>query len=111
MTMKNTMADLVQAEPATSGPQPLDLHALYLQQSACKYVHGVYLTQPEAKAIATRLSGIAAITSVFIAASDSETLVLGEWLHGGLLDAVQALTWDISDCIEQAGDRKKGGAA
>ena len=94
-----------------SKPRPLDLHALYRQQAAGQYTTDIHLSQPEVNAIVNRLNGIRAIASVFTAASDGETLVLGEWMHVGLLDAVRALTGDIFRDIDRAAERKKGSVA
>ena len=99
------------AAPAANESLPLDLHALYRQQTACQYTQGIYLSQHEVKAVVTRLDGIRAIASVLTAAADAETFILGECLHVGLLDAVRALTGDIFVDIERASERKKEGTA
>ena len=111
MTMQNTMAGTAQPAPAENELRPLDLHGLYRQQAACGYTHGINLSSHQAQAIAARLRGITAITSLFIAATDSEALTLGEWLRGGLVEAVHTLAWDVSRDMEEANNRKKGGAA
>lgn len=87
------MADtaLGASAPATEEPGPLDLHDLYRLQHSAGYHHKLTLLPHEAQRIAANLRGLSAINSILIASSDSQSMVLGEWLSGGLFDAIGSL--------------------
>lgn len=93
---------------------PLDLHAMYHQQASCGYTRSLLLVPHTMQSISARLRGISAIGAVLTAATDDESLVIGEWMHGGLLDALRYLAADALADLDRANDRAavlEGGAA
>lgn len=102
MTSKKNAAQVAaQAEPCQDfDEQPLNVHATYQQQSDCGYVRALTLNPHEVQSITARLRGISAISALFIAAGDREALKLGEWMEGGLNDALHALAEDAYSILE-----------
>lgn len=96
------------ASIGASAPTPaqLDLHRIYREQVACGYTHTLTLSPQQAQSLAARLRGIAAITGVLIAASTDyeDAPTLGNWLQGGLLDALGSLAFDAQDDLELASE-------
>ena len=93
---------------------PLNLHAMYRQQASCDFTRSLLLMPNTVESIASRLRGISAIGAVLTAATDDESLVIGEWMHGGLLDALRYLAADAHADLERANERAaalEGGAA
>jgi len=88
-------------------PTPLDLHDMYRQQASCDYTHSLLLVPHTVQSIAARLRGISAICAVLTAATDEESLAIGEWMHGGLLDALRSLAFDAQADLEHANERAK----
>lgn len=84
---------------------PIDLHALYLQQSACGYTRDMALPAYTAEKLAGRLRGISVITNLLLAASDTEIVKLGDSMHFGLIEAMSHLAADASADLEIANDR------
>ena len=98
-----------QAQPEAA---PLDLHDLCDTQTACGFTNDLTLSAREVQAVTARLRGITAISALFIAAGDSEALKLGEWMQGGLTEALHALAEDAHSVLEWRNEKaKKGGAA
>ena len=106
--------------PATSATHdddqqaaPLDLHDLYRQQELCGYTSPITLHPCQAQSLASRLRGISAISGLLTAATNTETLKLGDWLQFGLLDALRSLAFDAQNDLDAANDRaaKQEGAA
>ncbi len=87
--------------PCAQESAPLDLHALYHQQSACGYTRNLTLRATQAQQLTASLRGITAITAVLMAESDDETLHLGNWLRAGLVEAVHSLAWSASNDLER----------
>lgn len=109
-TQNNAARVAVQAELCPNQEkQPVNLHAEYRQQSECGYVRDLVLSAREVQAVTSRLRGITAISALFIAAGDSETLKLGEWLEGGLNEAIHALAEDANSIFEWRNERTKEG--
>ena len=93
---------------------PLNLHAMYRQQASCDFTRSLLLMPNTVESIASRLRGISAIGAVLTAATDDESLIIGEWLHGGLLDALRYLAADALSDLDRANERAaalEGGAA
>ena len=93
---------------------PLNLHAMYRQQASCDFTRSLLLMPDTVESIASRLRGISAIGAVLTAATDDESLVIGEWMHGGLLDALRHLAADALTDLERANNCAsvlEGGAA
>ena len=93
---------------------PLDLHAMYRQQASCGYTRSLLLGPHTVQIIAARLRGISAIGAVLTAATDDESLAIGEWMHAGLLDALRHLAADALTDLERANNCAsvlEGGAA
>ena len=93
---------------------PLNLHAMYRQQASCDFTRSLLLMPNTVESIASRLRGISAIGAVLTAATDDESLVIGEWMHGGLLDALRHLAADALTDLERANNCAsvlEGGAA
>ena len=93
---------------------PLDLHAMYRQQASCGYARSLLLGPHTVQSIAARLRGISAIGAVLTAATDDESLAIGEWMHAGLLDALRHLAADALTDLERANNCAsvlEGGAA
>ena len=89
---------------------PLNLHAMYRQQASCDFTRSLLLTPNTVESIASRLRGISAIGAVLTAATDDESLVIGEWMHGGLLDALRYLAADAHAALEHANERATNAA-
>ena len=89
---------------------PLNLHAMYRQQASCGYTRSLLLVPHTVQSIAARLRGISAIGAVLTAATDDESLVIGEWMHGGLLDALRYLAADAHADLEHANERATNAA-
>ena len=89
---------------------PLDLHAMYRQQASCDFTRSLLLMPDTVESIASRLRGISAIGAVLTAATDDESLVIGEWMHGGLLDALRHLAADAHAALEHANERATNAA-
>ena len=81
---------------------PLNLHAMYRQQASCGYTRSLLLGPHTVQIIAARLRGISAIGAVLTAATDDESLAIGEWMHAGLLDALRHLAADALTDLERA---------
>lgn len=99
------MADSKNAAQAGVSVPPLDLHHQYLQQAAAGYTRDVMLSSHAMQSITRSLRGINAIAAVLIAGDETETLRLGDWLRGGLIEAVNALSWNMAEDLERANDR------
>ena len=89
---------------------PLNLHAMYRQQASCDFTRSLLLVPHTVQSIAARLRGISAIGAVLTAATDDESLVIGEWMHGGLLDALRHLAADAHAALEHANERATNAA-
>ena len=89
---------------------PLNLHDMYHQQASCGYTRSLLLVPHTVQSIAARLRGISAIGAVLTAATDDESLVIGEWMHGGLLDALRYLAADAHAALEHANERATNAA-
>ena len=89
---------------------PLNLHAMYRQQASCDFTRSLLLTPNTVESIASRLRGISAIAALLTAATDDESLVIGEWMHGGLLDALRYLAADAHAALEHANERATNAA-
>ena len=89
---------------------PINLHAMYRQQASCDFTRSLLLMPNTVESIASRLRGISAIGAVLTAATDDESLVIGEWLHGGLLDALRYLAADAHAALEHANERATNAA-
>ena len=89
---------------------PLNLHAMYRQQASCDFTRSLLLMPDTVESIASRLRGISAIGAVLTAATDDESLVIGEWMHGGLLDALRYLAADAHAALEHANERATNAA-
>ena len=89
---------------------PLNLHDMYHQQASCGYTRSLLLVPHTVQSIAARLRGISAIGAVLTAATDDESLVIGEWMHGGLLDALRYLAADAHADLEHANERATNAA-
>ena len=89
---------------------PLNLHDMYRQQASCDFTRSLLLTPNTVQSIAARLRGISAIGAVLTAATDDESLVIGEWMHGGLLDALRHLAADAHAALEHANERATNAA-
>ena len=89
---------------------PLNLHDMYRQQASCDFTRSLLLTPNTVESIASRLRGISAIAALLTAATDDESLVIGEWMHGGLLDALRHLAADAHAALEHANERATNAA-
>ena len=89
---------------------PLNLHAIYRQQASCDFTRSLLLMPDTVESIASRLRGISAIAALLTAATDDESLVIGEWMHGGLLDALRHLAADAHADLEHANERATNAA-
>lgn len=71
------------------------------------------LEQCEASSMAASLRGLVAVTAVLQAGMDADYIKLGNWLKGGLLDAVHELAVSTQYTLEAANSRaeKEGAAA
>lgn len=87
--------------PCAHDGAPLNLHALYRQQSACGYTRSLTLHAAQAQQLTASLRGINAITAVLMAESDDETLHLGNWLRAGLVEAVHSIAWSATNDLER----------
>ena len=99
------MSNFTQAATQTQDDQPLDMHNLYRIQSGCGYDNTLTLLPHSVQAIASRLRGITALSAVLMAAGDRDQLKLGDWLHGGLCDAMHMLAKDAAGVLEQYNNR------
>ncbi|WP_423459401.1 hypothetical protein [Ottowia sp. VDI28] len=104
MTTQNNALQMDQDEP-----QPLDLHGLYNLQTEEGYDRCVTLPPFVAQSLAMHLRGIDAVVSVLSAARDTEALKLSDWMSGGLIDAVDALSSGARDILYQAAQRARKG--
>lgn len=117
MKAQNNAAQVAVQAAACPDESPVDLHALYRQQSQCGYDNPLTLLQCEAADMAASLRGLIAVTAVLQAATDSDGVVLGDWIKGGLHDALHQLARDAQATLEHANtrtektlDKRKGGA-
>lgn len=83
-------------------PTPLDLHDLYRRMASAGFSRPLTLTSGGVQSISARMRGIQAIAAVFTAAADTEALTLGDWLRGGLIEAISSLASDTQDELERA---------
>lgn len=81
----------------------LDLHDAYTKTAVCGYTRDLILDKHQAQAMAARLRGIACITAVLM--TEGTETELGEWMRGGLVEAVHALTSDTQDILERVNSR------
>ena len=115
-TKENTMQTTKQQAQAAiksdneAQATPLNLHAMYRQQASCDFTRSLLLMPDTVESIAARLRGISAIGAVLTAATDDESLVIGEWMHGGLLDALRHLAADAHAALEHANERATNAA-
>lgn len=98
------------AHAPTGDTPPLDLHALYQQQSACGYTYSLTLPPHSAAGIAARLRGINAAACVLIAANDGELLDIGAFIRAGLAEAINALADDAASILEHHNERAAAAA-
>ena len=89
---------------------PLNLHDMYRQQASCDFTRSLLLVPHTVQSIAARLRGISAIGAVLTAATDDESLAIGEWMHAGLLDALRHLAADAHAALEHANERATNAA-
>lgn len=113
-SLDTTRADAIQT--ATDyDDQPLDIHEMYKRNKCCGLSRDLLLTEFEAQAISTRLDGLNALSALFIAADDTDSIHLSGWLTGGLRRAMYALAEDAQAVLYRANDRaaksEKGSAA
>lgn len=113
VSLDTARADAMQT--ADHDDQPLDIHEMYKRNKCCGLSQDVLLTEFEAQAISTRLDGLNALSALFIAADDTDSIHLSGWLTGGLRRAMYALAEDAQAVLYRANDRAvkagKGSAA
>ena len=66
-------ADAIHAT-ADHDEQPLDIHEMYKRNKCCGLSRDLLLTEFEAQAISTRLDGLNALSALFIAADDTDSI-------------------------------------
>ena len=117
MNARNNAAQAAVQAAACLDESPVDLHDLHRQQSQGGYDNPLNLERCEASSMAASLRGLIAVTAVLQAGMDTDCIKLGDWLKGGLLDAVHELATSTQYTLEAANSRaekeiaKKGGAA
>lgn len=112
-SLDTARADAIQT--ADHDEQPLDIHEMYKRNKCCGLSRDVLLTEFKAQAISTRLDGLNALSALFIAADDTDSIHLSGWLTGGLRRAMYALAEDAQAVLYRANNRaakaEKGSAA
>lgn len=111
MNAQNNAARVAaQAEPCQKQEeQPVDVHATYQYQSACGFDRGLTLCAHEVQYITARLRGISSISALLIAAGDRDAMKLGDWMEGGLTEALHALAEDAHSILESNNERSRKG--
>lgn len=82
----------------------LDVHDEYHRAKACGFNTDLVICKFVAQEIAGRVRGISAIASL-LAAENADGLSLGGYIRGGLLDALDLLSLDVTNRLEAANDR------
>ena len=88
----------------------IDLHDEFLSNHACGIDNDLTLNRGTAANIYARMRGLAAITTVLIAESDSSiehSVKLGNCLRSSLIEAVHALAIDTENDLCEAADRAR----
>lgn len=82
--------------------QILDVHDRACRYASCGFENDVLLRGSEIAAIARRMRGIGAIAAVMAAEDSGATpgMLLGDFLRGGLIDAVAMLAWDADAALQ-----------
>ncbi len=70
--------------------------------AAAGYDRGLALHPQQVQSIAARLRGISAIAAVLMVAGDPEDMQLGDRIHMGLVEAIEALTSDAASVLDRA---------
>lgn len=86
----------------------LDVHDSYRMASECGYHHDLLIDKNQAQGLAARLRGISCITGVLM--TDGVDTDLGEYLRGGLVEAVHALVEDAAGILEHINTRAEKAA-
>ncbi|MFC7410880.1 hypothetical protein [Hydrogenophaga atypica] len=97
-------------EPTTKEHR-LDLHAEYVAQSSAGYDASLTLHPREVQALATRLRAISAIAAVLQAGDSLDVCVLGDYMRGGLIEAIDVMSGDAQGVLSVAHDRATKNAA
>lgn len=80
--------------------QNLNLHAACRDAAECGFSRELTLHPMDAQKVAARLRGVVAIGALLTA--DTVQFDMGNWLRGGLAEAVRALATDAQNVLEKA---------
>ncbi|MBA4263789.1 MAG: hypothetical protein C0453_01795 [Comamonadaceae bacterium] len=86
-----------------------DLHEAYQLAQECGFERDLILRSDQVQQIAARLRGISSISAVLI--TDTVDVKLGDYLRGGLVEAVNALANDTAEILEVVNSLQKTKAA
>lgn len=87
----------------------LDVQRAYKSAAECGYHRDLLIASNQAQGLAARLRGIASITAVLM--TDGTDMDLGEYLRGGLVEAVHMLADDAAGVLEGINSRAEKRAA
>lgn len=87
--------------------KPLDLHELAQFREEGGYEHAIMLSPCSVQTMARRLHAITAVARVLAVETDVEAITLGNWMRGGLIDAISALARDASADLEQMNEHAR----
>lgn len=96
------IATVNQADTDNDNDQ-LDMHRAYQRAAECGFTKDLLLHSSQAQNIAARLRGIDAITAVLMV--DDGAIDVGEFIRGGLIEAVRALADDANSMLESINTR------
>lgn len=83
----------------------LSLHEACRDAAECGFSRKLTLHPHDVQKVAARLRGVVAISALLTA--DSMQFDIGDWLRGGLADAVRALATDAADVLEKANHKAR----
>lgn len=89
----------------------LDLHAEYMAQRSAGYDASLTLHPNEVQALAIRMRAISAIAAVLQAGDSFDVCLLGDYMRGGLIEAIDVMSGDAQGVLSIAHDRATKNAA
>lgn len=92
------MADQTVIQPVDE--ENFSLHAACQDAAECGFSRALTLHPQDVQKVAARLRGVVAIGALLTA--DTVQFDLGDWLRGGLAEAVRALATDAQTVLEKA---------
>lgn len=96
--------------PPINEDHVLDLHDEYSAAKTCGYDIDQILRSFDAQRIAARMRGISSIAAVLQVENGTSSCRLGDYIRGGMIEAIDALAGDVQDILERSNDRAHAAA-